>query len=288
MLPKIKKQKECVAIRSANWHITSKCNYNCKFCFSQNLKGELKDLKKMNEVLLHLKQLGITKINFVGGEPLMYPHIIEAIRTAKDLGFTTSITTNGSLCNEKLISEFEDILDWIGLSVDSVSEKIERELGRGNGGHLSHIMKITGLIHLSGIKLKVNTTVTRKTYLEDMHEFIEKTDPDRWKIFQFLHVKGQNSNAAESLSISSEEYRLFKLRHQDIVLKNGIAPVFESAEDMVDSYLMINPEGNIFINKNCNYREIPLLNLNRKNFSELVNQEKYISRGGLYDWKREK
>ena len=284
MLPTIEATKENVSFHSANWHITSKCNYHCTFCYARNLKGELKDLLKANEVLSHLGNLGITKINFVGGEPMMHPLIFESVELAKDMGFTTSITTNGSLCNEDTIERFDGSLDWIGLSLDSVSEIIEKELGRGTGNHLAHILALSDSIRESGIKLKINTTITKKTYMEDMQPLIEQLTPDRWKVFQFLHVKGQNDLAVPLFAISPEEFASFKVRHKHIRLPNGTYPVFESAEDMVDSYLMVNPEGNLFINSNHEYREMPLQYVTRDNISDLINPEKYLSRGAVYDW----
>ncbi|MDG6251404.1 viperin family antiviral radical SAM protein [Methanocalculus sp.] len=284
MLPKAEAQRETASIRSANWHITSKCNYHCKFCFARNLKGDLRSLSVANEVLSHLWNLGITKINFVGGEPLMHPLIVEVVKMAKGLGFATSISTNGSLCTAEMISEFDGTLDWIGLSLDSVSDEIEKDLGRGNGNHLSHIIRISDLIRKSGIKLKINTTVTRKTYMEDMQQLIGQLCPDRWKAFQFLHVKGQNDQAVPDFAITPEEFGLFRSRHEGIMLQNGTRPVFESADDMVDSYLMINPEGNLFVNTGCKYQEIPLLGVTQKEISTIINPNKYRSRGGVYDW----
>lgn len=55
-------------IRSVNWHITSRCNYRCKFCFVQGMKGEFTDLQEAEKILKSLKNnFGIQKINFVGG-----------------------------------------------------------------------------------------------------------------------------------------------------------------------------------------------------------------------------
>lgn len=214
----------------------------------------------------------------------MHPLIFESVELAKDMGFTTSITTNGSLCNEGTIARLDGSLDWIGLSLDSVSDITEKELGRGTGHHLSHIVSISDSIRESGIKLKINTTITRKTYMEDMQPLIEQLTPDRWKVFQFLHVKGQNDHAVPLFAISPEEFALFKLRHENLILQNGTYPVFESAEDMIDSYLMVNPEGNLFINTDHEYREIPLLDVTPDNILDLINTEKYLSRGAVYDW----
>jgi radical S-adenosyl methionine domain-containing protein 2 len=70
-------------IHSVNWHINSMCNYSCKFCFVQGMKGEFTDLHEAERILKKLKNLEIEKINFVGGEPLMHPNILEFVKISK-------------------------------------------------------------------------------------------------------------------------------------------------------------------------------------------------------------
>jgi radical S-adenosyl methionine domain-containing protein 2 len=56
-------------IKSVNWHVTSKCNYNCKFCYMQKLNGGSADVSKARDILGKLKSIGMEKVNFVGGSP---------------------------------------------------------------------------------------------------------------------------------------------------------------------------------------------------------------------------
>ena len=49
---------------------------------------------------------------------------------------------------------------------------------------------------------------------------------------------------------------------------------------------MISPGGNIILNKDGRYSEIPLDRLTKRNMPVILNAEKYISRKALYDWKR--
>ena len=67
----------------------------------------------------------------------------------------------------------------MGISVDSGSELIEKELGRGNGAHVANTIRLAGLVRQYGIKLKINTTVTRQNVTEDLRSLIEMLAPDR-------------------------------------------------------------------------------------------------------------
>lgn len=120
-------------IKSVNWHTNSKCNYCCKFCYMKNLDLGFTDIMKARNILEKLAFLGMEKVNFVGGEPMLYPLINDIIRMAKEMGFIVCITTNGSLLNERSIKYMAPYVDWIGISIDSNNENIEKDLGRVSG-----------------------------------------------------------------------------------------------------------------------------------------------------------
>lgn len=264
--------------------MTSVCNYRCKFCCMQKLTGDLTSTVRASEVLHHLKRLGIEKINFVGGEPLCNPLIYDVTSLAKEMGFVVGITSNGALLTEKNLNHLSGSVDWIGLSIDSSSDEIEKRLGRGDGSHVRHCTKVAEMVQNLGIKLKINTTVTKLTCQEDMREFIRNINPDRWKVFQFLHVPGQNDDAVESLGITDEEFTWFRYTNQDIQLRHGAFPVFESADCMFDSYLMLTPTGSIFLNTEYPFREYPIESVNAEMLPKILNVENYFSRGAVYAW----
>jgi radical S-adenosyl methionine domain-containing protein 2 len=250
----------------------------------QKLTGNLTSTVRASEVLYHLKRLGIEKINFVGGEPLCNSLIFEATHLAKKMGFVVGITSNGALLTERTLSRLSGSVDWISLSIDSSSDEIEKRLGRGDGSHVRHCTKIAERVQNLGIRLKINTTVTKLTCQEDMREFIRKINPDRWKVFQFLHVPGQNDDAVESLGITDEEFTGFRNTNQEIQLRHGAFPVFESANCMFDSYLMLTPAGTIFLNTEYPFREYPIESVNTEMLPKILNVENYFSRGAVYDW----
>ena len=165
-------------IRSVNWHLISTCNYSCRFCFARNLGEQPVSFSEGLTILSHLADAGMEKINFAGGEPLLHPRLFDYCRAARDLGMTVSITTNGSLLSQKLIGEHAACIDWIALSVDSASESTEKRLGRGYGQHVRHCIDLSEAVREAGIRLKINTTVTRLTWEEDMADFIQRTSPE--------------------------------------------------------------------------------------------------------------
>lgn len=270
--------------KSANWHMTSKCNYRCKFCCMQKLTGDLTSITRAEQVLYHLNRLGVEKINFVGGEPLCNSQIFDVTKLAKSMGFVVGITSNGSLLNQKSLNRLLGSVDWIGLSIDSSFEEIERSMGRGDGSHVKHCTEVADTVQDLGIKLKINTTVTKLTCREDMRDIIRSINPDRWKVFQFLHVPGQNDDAVASLGITDEEFLRFQSINSNVKLRHGASPVFESADCMFDSYLMLTPSGSIFLNTEFPFREYPIESINADMLPKILNIENYFLRGAVYNW----
>ena len=272
-----------IKVKSANWHLTTRCNYNCKFCFSRNLDAELKDLRQAEKILANLWAKKIEKINFVGGEPMLYPLIFDVVKAAKEMGFVVSIVSNGYYLNRKVVYSLAPFVNWIGLSIDSADECVEVALGRGNGGHVKHILELTGIIQQAGIKLKINTTVTRLNWMEDIRPLIGKLKPDRWKVFQVLKICGQNDLHFNSLSITDAQFNFFKSLNQEPV--EGCAPVFESNHEMIASYFMLSPSGSVMSNiDGANRTFIPLENVSHDNMQQILDVQQYIGRHAIYPW----
>jgi radical S-adenosyl methionine domain-containing protein 2 len=270
-------------VKSANWHLTTRCNYKCKFCFSRQLDNEISDIKSAERVLKKLRAWGIEKINFAGGEPMLHPLFFSITRLAKSMNFVVSIGSNGYYLNEDTINELSQFVDWIGLSVDSASEEIETSLGRGYGNHVKHVIELSGIIHKAGIKLKTNTTVTRLNWREDLRPLLKRLKPERWKVFQVLHIVGQNDRYFDQLAITDEEFDHFKSINTISIWET--TPIFEGNREMINSYFMLSPGGMVMSNREGTNRVLtPLDSIDYHNISPILDVQKYEERGGIYSW----
>jgi radical S-adenosyl methionine domain-containing protein 2 len=149
---------------------------------------------------------------------------------------------------------------------------------------VAHAAEVCGLVNDQGVKLKVNTTVTKLNYGEDMKPFIATLMPHRWKVFQMLRIRGQNDGCVQDLSTTTCQFELFKSINQDARLRNGGRPVFECCDDMVDSYLMVSPAGNLMTNTGMTIKMVNFDCLVSENLNMVVDVPKYYERGGVYDW----
>jgi radical S-adenosyl methionine domain-containing protein 2 len=217
------------------------------------------NIEKAKKGLKILKQSGMKKINFAGGEPFLYPHYLEALcRYCKnELNLEkVSIVTNGTLVKEHFIQKNHNYIDMIGVSLDSFDEEINKKIGRGTGKNVIQAFKIAEMCKKYNIKFKLNTVVCKYNYNENMIENVQKLNPDRWKCFQVLMVKGENDsnetlrNAKEFL-ISDEQFKCFCDRH-----KNLKCFVNENNKIMANSYLILD-EYMRFLYKNEKGIEVP-------------------------------
>jgi len=272
------------SVESANWHLTDRCNYSCTFCFMKNLPGIEADLSRGKEVIATLGKMGITKLNFVGGEPLLHPNLKDFAALARDGGMTVSIVTNASLLSRDKLLDLKPSVDWIGVSIDSSREEIEAALNRGHGRHVWNARRACNSIKQEGVKLKINTVVTKLNFDEDMRPLIAELRPLRWKVFQMLVIAGQNEEHLSRLAPSKEEFEAFKQINREVTLESGQLPTFEASDDMVDSYLILAPDGSVIKNSHHRYEFVPLETVLSSGLSGIVSPSAYHARGAKYEW----
>lgn len=98
---------------SFSWNIHFKCNYRCPYCW---FDGKWQELAKLNRYpsikeLIRpwesiYKRYGSVQINILGGEPFLYPNLVDLIKELSNL-HTIGITTNLSANIETFIKEID-------------------------------------------------------------------------------------------------------------------------------------------------------------------------------------
>ncbi|KAA9331125.1 radical SAM protein [Adhaeribacter soli] len=112
-----------------NYYVTYRCNAKCSFCDIWEKPSPYVTLEQVEQNLRDLKKLGVSVIDFTGGEPLLHREIDKFLGLARDLGFITTLTTNGMLY-PKLAERLKGKVDMLHFSLDS-SEKEQHDKGRG-------------------------------------------------------------------------------------------------------------------------------------------------------------
>ncbi len=283
-------------VPSVNFHLWKPCNMKCRFCFAtfqdigQNFlpEGHL-SREDCLAVVEALAAAAFTKINFAGGEPLLCQWLPDLIRRAKELGFTTSVVTNGSRITREWLDSVDGCLDWVAVSIDTIDPEKLAHIGRTTrDGPMSEIdyLRVIDMLKKRNIRLKINTVVTRSNCDEELAGFITKARPERWKLLQVLPVIGQNDGLVDNLVITYEEFSKYVARNRHIE-SLGIAVVPESNDLMTGSYVMVDPAGRFFDNVSGTHvysRPINEVGVEAALREVSIDPDKFRSRDGLYNW----
>ncbi len=137
-----------------------------------------------------------------------------------------------------------------------------------------------------GIRLKINTVVTRSNCDEDLTGFIARARPERWKLLQVLPVRGQNDGLVDHQVITNEQFAGYVARNQGVA-KLGVSVIPESNELMTGSYVMDDPTGRFFDNtagQHVYSRPINQVGVDAAIREVSINPNRFRLRDGLYDW----
>ncbi|KAI0834422.1 hypothetical protein F5Y06DRAFT_306828 [Hypoxylon sp. FL0890] len=285
---------------SVNYHFTRKCNLECAFCFHTEKTSHVATEDEMKHGLRLLRDAGMRKINFAGGEPFLYPKKLAMLcRFCKEeLGLeSVSIITNGTKVTKEWMDHNGQWVDVLGVSCDSFNEETNKAIGRGTGKNVEQLFRIRGWCRHLGIKFKLNTVVCIHNWEEDMAAIVRELDPFRWKVFQVLYVEGENDadekdaqlekhkRNARKLLISDKQFETFcnKHRHLKCFVPEPNS-LMASSYILVDEYLCFLDKGEGVEKQSRSILEVGV----QKALSEVRwDQEAFKQRGGLYEWTKD-
>lgn len=103
-------------------YVTDRCNLDCSYCTEYDNSRPHPSLEDLKKWIQKIRNLGTMRIALVGGEPLTHPNIVELVRYCRDLGFATSLTTNGFLLTREKLRALEEAgLQVMQISVDRMT-----------------------------------------------------------------------------------------------------------------------------------------------------------------------
>ena len=82
------------------------CNLSCDGCYRENEKNSHKPFEEVkNELDVFAKYRNTDCISIAGGDPLLYPHILELVKEIKNRGLKPIVNTNGKALTKELLHE---------------------------------------------------------------------------------------------------------------------------------------------------------------------------------------
>ncbi len=193
--------------------LTERCNMKCIYCQTGNAPNDTPPQDLSDSELLELigafSILGVDKIRFTGGEPLLRRGIVDLVRNTRTIDNVTlvGLTTNGLLLDKLLDPLVQAGLNRLNVSLDTLNpERFKRITG------VDCFPRVLGSIKDavdSGVfaRVKINTVVMRGFNDDEVHRFSE------WGIQTGLDIRfiefmpTRHSAWSEKLFVGEKELR---------------------------------------------------------------------------------
>ncbi len=171
--------------------LTQRCNLNCRYCHHE---GEDRTSGEMTagEILRIIKlasSLGIRRVKYTGGEPLLRDDLPEIIRGSVAIGLEdVAITTNGTLLKGRVAELTKAGLRRMNISIPSLNPSVYSAL---TGGDLTNTIDGVTEAADSRINIKINTVVMKGVNDGEVRRFIELSTSINGSL-QFIELEDLN------------------------------------------------------------------------------------------------
>lgn len=187
--------------------LTDRCNLRCKYCMPEGgvnkvCHDDILTLEEIYDLTKLFVELGITKIRFTGGEPLVRAGISDLISKISKLDGVNELamTTNGILLKEYATKLKQAGLNRLNISLDSLDKDKFKEITRG--GDLKKVLDgITKAIEIGLTPIKINTVLIGGFNDNEIPQFVELTRHQNIDV-RFIELMP----IGEAASFSSEKF----------------------------------------------------------------------------------
>ncbi len=201
--------------------LTDKCNFRCFYCMPEGTVdfSPFKNLMQADEIfkiVSELVDLGVTKVRFTGGEPLVRKDAKHIISLLSTLPIELAITTNGYLLDQ-YIDFFKEIgLSSVNISLDTLKEDKFKEITKRDFFHkvLDNIKKASE----AGLNVKINTVVMRGINDDEIVDFVQWSNENDYAI-RFIEFMPFNGNKWDWTRVVKHDEILSLIEQEHIVTR---------------------------------------------------------------------
>lgn len=190
--------------------LTRRCNLSCIHCHAQSGSAERPDLTT-REIFTLLDQLARVEefrmVAFTGGEPLLCPDLFEILEYAKNLGFSTTLASNGTMITRDVAHRLADAgVAIVAISLDATDASTHDKI-RGTPG--AHDLALKGIeaVKEAGITLQINVTIAsyNENQIMALIKEAEKLGAAILIMYQMVPVGRGSDIADQSLGIEANK-----------------------------------------------------------------------------------
>ncbi len=122
---------------SMEMEFNKNCNFRCLYCYASDSTIHRNEMGKDEflDLINQARELGALKIIVLGGEPMLYPPIIEMLRYIRELGMDVELFTNGTNITRETAQTLYDLKVRVVLKMNTFEEKIQDMLSGRKGAY---------------------------------------------------------------------------------------------------------------------------------------------------------
>jgi cyclic pyranopterin phosphate synthase len=161
--------------------VTSQCNLRCSYCMREEHEEKYDSIpalnkQEINTIIAVLAGLGVTKVRFTGGEPLLRKDITELVgETKKHASIkTVGLTTNGLLLHRFLPALIDAGLDAVNFSIDTLDRARYHAITRRDE-YKQVRANLDKLLQTETIAIKLNVVIMRDINSDEIPRFVGLT-----------------------------------------------------------------------------------------------------------------
>lgn len=188
-------------------YLNLNCNLRCKHCFvGKELETKMDfEINSLYTLLEYSKDKGVDKLSLLGGEPTVYPYILEVLKKAETLNFKEiRIITNGTTPLTRIIKAYSksELKPTIIFSIDSANEKTHDKI-RG----FNTFQKLVANIKLANeYKFKIaGITSINKFNQTEVLEILDFGEINKMQYLNF-HFVNNRGFADKEIVLSPEDW----------------------------------------------------------------------------------
>lgn len=161
--------------------LTDRCNLRCVYCMPEKgivkkTHNDIMRFEDLEKVISSFAALGIKKVRFTGGEPLILKGIEKLIKFTSSLPSIedVSLTTNGILLEDMAEELKRAGLNRVNISLDTLNKEKFKEITRG--GDIQKVLSaIEKCIDINLKPVKINTVLMKGINDDEIEDFINLT-----------------------------------------------------------------------------------------------------------------
>lgn len=271
--------------------VEERCNLDCRFCYNpwrqdRTTSGGLTSTEWTKVVDVLLDELTITSVTLSGGEPLMFPGLVELARHISGRGVPIALTTNGRSGTRRRIRQLAEAgVRHVSVPVHSSVPEVHDELVRANSWPSA--VRCLAFAREAGLDVAMSFVATSKntsrTDLDGLAHIVEQLGI-RKLVANCFHPAGQGVSSAEDLSLEPGRFadavdHLRKILPRAEVVVGSPDPLAGTVAERLRSplrRLAVSPNGEL---KFCNHSSSGMINLAAGARGDVVATLREISAG---------